>query len=151
MHYMTDSAPAPVIRRRWWHATDRVAALASFLCAIHCAVLPFIIVALPVLGLSFLADHRFEVGFVIFASLLASVALVAGYRRHGQRLPLMLAVPGIALLIIGVTLLEGRSLVAHSIMVTIGGLMLASAHFVNLRMDRGPHAGHLHGPSSVHP
>jgi ABC-type uncharacterized transport system permease subunit len=79
------------------------------------------------------------------------VALVAGYRRHGQRLPVMLAVPGIALLIIGVTLLEGRSLVAHSIMVTIGGLMLASAHFVNLRMDRGPHAGHLHGPSSVHP
>jgi hypothetical protein len=38
--------------------------------------------------------------------------------------------------------------VLHSVMVTCGGLLLASAHFVNLRMDR--QAGHVHGMHHAH-
>ena len=36
---------------RWWHVADRVGATASFLCAIHCALLPFVLTLLPLLGL----------------------------------------------------------------------------------------------------
>lgn len=142
---------APEVPRRWWHAADRFGATASFLCAIHCAALPFVIALLPVLGLSFLADHRFEAGFVGFACVLATVALVSGYRRHRRRLPLMLAVPGLVLLVLGVTFLHGGSLLVHSVLVTCGGLLVASAHFVNLRVDHSGHAGHVHGPSCAHP
>lgn len=148
---MTDLPTDSDAPRRWWHAADRLGATASFLCAIHCAALPFVIALLPVIGLSFLADHRFEAGFVLFACVLASAALYSGYRRHRRRLPLTLAVPGLLLLVLGVTFLHGNSLLVHSVLVTCGGLLVASAHFVNLRVDRSGHAGHIHGPSCAHP
>ena len=105
---------------------------------------------LPLVGLEFLADHRFERGFVMFACALALVALVRGFRRHQQPLPLLLATPGLALLLLGVTLAENYSIVLHSVLVTSGGLLLATAHFVNLRRDRRLGGGHVHGPQCVH-
>ncbi len=151
MAYMTDSSADSETPRRWWHAADRLGATASFLCAIHCAALPFVIALLPVIGLGFLADHRFEEVFVAFACMLATAALVSGFRRHRRRLPLVLALPGLVLLVLGVTFLHNGSLLTHSILVTCGGLLVASAHFVNLRVDRSGHAGHIHGPSCAHP
>src|ERR1700754_1628268 len=155
MHPMTDfpieSPIDPETPRRWWHAADRVGATASFLCAIHCAALPFVLALLPVLGLSFLAAPRFEAGFVAFACVLASAALISGFRRHRRRLPLILATPGLMLLVLGVTVLHSHSLLVHSVLVTCGGFLLASAHFVNLRVDRSEHAGHIHGPTCAHP
>jgi hypothetical protein len=142
-----DQAP----KSRWWHVADRVGATASFLCAIHCAALPFVLALLPFIGLQFLADHRFERGFVFFACALALFALITGYRRHQRALPLMLAIPGLLLLIFGVTWAEGISIIVHSVLVTIGGLLVASSHFVNLRSDRRrSHAGHVHGPQCAH-
>ncbi|TCV94736.1 MerC mercury resistance protein [Luteibacter rhizovicinus] len=144
----TDDSSTP---RRWWHAADRLGATASFLCALHCAALPFVLALLPVIGLGFLADHRFEAAFVGFACVLATFVLLAGYRRHRRRLPLALVAPGLMLLILGVTFLHGNSLIVHSVLVTCGGLLVASAHFVNLRVDKSEHAGHLHGPECAHP
>ncbi len=129
---------------------DRIGTTASFLCAIHCALLPFVLAALPLMGLEFLADHRFERGFVLFACMLALVALVRGFRRHQQPLPLLLAIPGLALLVLGVTWAESNATALHSALVTSGGLLLASAHFVNLRRSRHDVIGHVHGPECAH-
>jgi hypothetical protein len=141
-------------KTRWWQVADRVGATASFLCAIHCALLPFVLALLPFVGLEFLADHRFERGFVLFACALALFALIRGYRRHQGPLPLMLAAPGLALLLLGVTYAEGYSIILHSVLVTCGGLLVASAHFVNLRTDRRlGHAqahSHVQGAHGVH-
>lgn len=126
---------------------DRIGAIASFLCAIHCAALPFVLALLPFLGLGFLADHAFERGFVMFASTLALISLVSGYRHHHRPLALILALPGLALLIIGVTFAENYSVALHSVMVTCGGLLVAAGHFVNLRTHR---ALHVHSPQCVH-
>lgn len=124
--------------------------MASFLCAIHCALLPFVLAALPLLGLEFLADRRFERGFVMFACALALVALVRGFRRHQQPLPLWLAIPALALLVLGVTWAESHATIVHSALVTSGGLLLASAHFVNLRCDRQGAVSHVHGAQCAH-
>ena len=139
-------------KSRWWRVADRVGATASFLCAIHCALLPFVLALLPFVGLEFLADHRFERGFVLFACALALFALIRGYRRHQGPLPLLLAAPGLALLLLGVTYAEGYSIALHSVLVTCGGLLVASAHFVNLRNDRrhGQDHDHVHGPQCAH-
>src|SRR6186997_1309837 len=133
-------------KSRWWHAADRVGAMASFLCAIHCALLPFVLALLPLLGLEFLADHRFERVFVLCACVLASFVLVRGYRRHRQSLPLRLAAPALALLLLGVLYIDGSLLILHSVLVTCGGLLLAAAHFVNLRLDSRNGSAHMHGP-----
>jgi hypothetical protein len=136
--------PAQSTTKRWWHLADRLGAAAAFLCAIHCALLPFVLALLPLVGLEFLGTHAFERNFVLFACVLATATLVVGYRRHRRPLPLSLALPGLVLLLVGVIFAQHYSIVLHSVMVTCGGLLLASAHFVNLRLDR--HAGHLHGP-----
>ena len=132
-------------KSHWWQMADRVGATASFLCAIHCALLPFVLAALPLLGLEFLADHRFERGFVIFACALALIALIRGFRRHQHPLPLMLAIPGLTLMLLGVTWGDSLSPILHSALVTSGGLLLASAHFVNLHRSRHGASVHVHG------
>lgn len=139
----TQSTPS-----RGWRLADRVGATASFLCAIHCAALPFVLTLLPLVGLEFLADHRFERSFVVFACALALLTLVNGYRRHRRPAPLMLASPGLALLLLGVTAAEQYSVALHSVLVTCGGVLLAGAHFINLRMDR--HRPHVHAPGCAH-
>lgn len=140
---IAESAPRP---SRWWYLADRLGATASFLCAIHCALLPFVIALLPLVGLEFLADHDFERGFVLFAAALATTTLVTGHRKHARRLPLMLALPGVLLLVLGVTVVDLQSQTAlHSVMVTCGGLLVASAHIINLRLTHrceGPACGH---------
>ena len=144
-----DVAP---LTARWWHLADRVGATASFLCAIHCALLPFVLTLLPLLGLGFLAGHRFERGFVMFAATLALLSLVGGYRRHRRPFPLLLALPGLLLLLLGVTWAADISIVLHSAMVTSGGVLVASAHFVNLSIDRrrAHLAVHAHDPQCAH-
>lgn len=125
----------------WWLIADRLGAAASFLCAIHCALLPFVIALLPLVGMEFLADHAFERGFVLFAATLATVTLLTGKRKHQQRLPLMLAMPGVLLLVLGVTVVDLSTHTAvHSVMVTCGGLLVASAHVINLRLVYREHA-----------
>lgn len=121
-------------RHRGWRLADRIGATASLLCAVHCAVLPFVLALLPLLGLGFLAGHAFERGFVLFAATLASVALVHGYRRHRRRLPLLLAVPGLILLVAGICVDLDTAITLHTLMVTSGGTLVACAHLVNLRL-----------------
>lgn len=135
--------PGKTIPHRWWHIADRVGAAASLLCAVHCAVLPFVLALLPLLGLGFLEGHTFERVFVLCAATLASVALVVGYRRHHRRGPLLLALPGLCLLVAGVCVDLDTALVAHAVMVTIGGTLLACAHLVNLRFSRVRHVHEL--------
>ncbi|WP_336807696.1 MerC domain-containing protein [Fulvimonas yonginensis] len=137
----------PTTSRRWQLA-DRIGAVASFLCAIHCAALPFVLALLPLAGLEFLADHRFERAFVVFACTLALLTLGNGYRRHRRPRPLLLAFPGLALLLLGVTVAEQYPIAWHSALVTCGGVLVSCAHFVNLRLDR--RAPHVHGPSCAH-
>ena len=99
---------------------DHIGATASFLCALHCAALPFVIGALPLLGLGFLADHRVERVFVLFAVSLALYSLGCGYLRHRHVHPLRIALPGAVLLVFGVTLFEGQFF-WHSGSLTCGG------------------------------
>lgn len=39
---------------------DRLGAGVSFACAIHCAIMPFVIALMPFIGYTFLADERLE-------------------------------------------------------------------------------------------
>jgi hypothetical protein len=117
------------------HAADRVGATASLLCAVHCALLPFVLTVLPALGLGFLGDHRFERAFIAFASVLAVTAMIRGYRRHRMPGALFLLVPGLVLLWSGGWLFDtGLSPALHAVLVALGGCSVAFAHIVNLRL-----------------
>ncbi|NYZ62551.1 MerC domain-containing protein [Luteimonas deserti] len=118
---------------------DRVGFAASFLCAVHCALLPVALSLLPVFGLSVGGWVDIDQAFVVFATLLGATTLTLGWRRHRAFHAWMLLVPGLALVWAGAfTHLHDHS-VGHAVVMTIGGLLLAAAHLVNLRLT------HVHG------
>jgi carbon starvation protein CstA len=123
---------------------DRFGALASMMCAVHCALLPLIFGVLPALGLGFLAKHGFEQAFVSFAIVLASISLIYGMRRHGSYQAFLFLVPGIALLVIGVVIGSNHSDPWHATVVSIGGTLVALSHVINMRLT------HVHGPACRH-
>ena len=112
----------PTARNRWARFADRFGATASFLCAIHCALLPFLVAVLPALGLGFLADHRYERAFILFATLLALTSLAGAM----------------------IALDDATNL--HATLVAIGGTLVACAHIVNMRLTHG----HVHDATCQH-
>ena len=134
-------APAEV-RGRWY---DRLGAGAATLCAVHCAVLPFAIAVLPLFGLEFLASHAFEWVFLGLSAALAVLSVTHSWRHHGRFYawtPLLL---GLAILG-GERFFPGihEHVVAHAIAMSTGGLLVAAAHWINLRRAHG-------GPACPHP
>jgi hypothetical protein len=125
--------------RRLAVLVDRVGATASFLCAVHCALLPFVLAALPLIGLEFLAGHAFERIFVTCAALLAAGSIYFGYRRHRHPHALFLTLPGIALLLFGVTVNLDVHVLLHTVAVVCGGVLVASAHVTNLVLAHRHH------------
>ena len=126
---------------------DRLGATGSLLCAIHCALLPILIAALPSLGVSALVAPGLEAGFVLFASLFGLSVLVWSYRRHRAMRALALLVPGLLVLWVGV--LDPplhHSVVPHAVAMTFGGTLVGLAHVANLRLNHG----HVHDASCAH-
>lgn len=141
------AAEAPLaVRPAGWldRLIDRFGAAASFLCAVHCALLPIVFGVLPALGLAFLADHRIERAFVAFAIVLATTSLLFGLRRHGSWRAFWFLVPGMALLVAGLFVGMDHADTLHAILVSIGGSLVALSHLVNLRLN------HVHGPDCRH-
>lgn len=126
---------------------DRIGAVGSLACAVHCAVFPLLIAVIPTLGLSKWFGHGFELAFVIFASLLGSFSVLSGYRRHHSVRALWLLVMGLVVLWSGVLYppLHG-ALVPHAIVMTFGGALVGLAHLANLRLNHG----HVHSASCAH-
>lgn len=113
---------------------DRAGLAASFLCAVHCAVLPLVLALLPAFGLKLGGWIDIDQAFVVFATLLGATTLTLGYRRHRVFRAWLWLVPGLGLVWLGAfTRLHDHTL-SHAVVMTIGGLLLAAAHFINLRL-----------------
>ena len=147
----TESLPPPhppLPQEGLANVADRVGATASFLCALHCAALPFVFALLPALGLGFLANHSFERWFIAFATLLALTMLIRGYRRHRAPNALGLLLPSLVLLWLGGYVFDFEDFGGwHALLVALGGSGVALAHIVNLRL------AHAHdaccGPNAI--
>ncbi|SDD80016.1 MerC domain-containing protein [Aquimonas voraii] len=126
---------------------DRIGAIASAVCAVHCASWPFLLAVLPALGSSLLASEWLERGFVVFATLLAIASLAHGFRRHRRRSAMVLAAPGLGLIWFGSFGHWHHDLVLHAVLMTLGGTFIAFAHLRNLRLQR---AAHIHDAACRH-
>ena len=100
-------------------------------CAIHCAFLPFLISALPFLGLGFLEHPWIEYGIILLSLFLALYALSHGYlRHHRKKLPIVIVSLGFAIIAFG--LLWGPEEL-ESIITPIGAVLIGVAHYINWR------------------
>ncbi|HEY5972543.1 MAG TPA: MerC domain-containing protein, partial [Pseudoxanthomonas sp.] len=77
---------------------DRFGATGSVICAVHCALTPLLLAAIPSLGLSAWLGDGFERGFVLFVTVLGLFSLLWGYRRHRAFRALSMLLVGLAVL-----------------------------------------------------
>ena len=61
---------------------DYTSGFSSFLCAIHCIALPFVIALLPAWGLTWLSSEAFGEGMIIFTVIFGLWAFVSGLKEH---------------------------------------------------------------------
>lgn len=116
---------------------DRMAILFSGACAAHCLLTPLLLVLLPALGVSILADERFHLLLLWLLLPVSAYALTLGCRRHRDR-----RVLGLGLL--GLTILIAAALVGHDLLgdagertlTLAGAAMLAAGHIRNYRLCR---------------
>jgi hypothetical protein len=118
---------------------DNAGMTASILCAIHCAIVPLLITVLPLAGLGFLANPLIEWSMIIFALCIGTYAIGLSYfRTHHRLLPVILLITGFLIIIAGHLLVRDWH---EAIVVPIGGLLIATAHFFNYRYSAKCHGG----------
>ncbi|MBS1914089.1 MAG: MerC domain-containing protein [Bacteroidetes bacterium] len=162
--------------QRYQQLLDRFGVSASTLCAIHCAAVPFLISILPAVGLGFLGGRAFELSMIGISTVLATFSLGSSYRVHRKLNPLMMMSTGIMLMLFNVVGHESHTELAetlHPYLAALGGLMIASAHWLNMRLCRQcdlcdekcdvahhqagehshahPHGDHLHHGAAARP
>lgn len=144
---LTPSRVPDIPRPSWLlRITDRIGATASFVCAVHCALLPLVIAVLPAIGLGVLANHEFERAFIAFAAVLAIVSLATGFRRHRRFRAFWFLLPGVALMLAGLATDFEASPSLHAALVSIGGTLVALSHLANLRLAHR----HVHDAACGH-
>lgn len=112
---------------------DRLAIGLSGLCLLHCMA-GFVLLSLFALTGDWL-DHRVHVVGLLLAMPLAAVALWRGWRRHGR---MEIGLAGFAgLLVMGLSLLVEHGDQAEMLVSMAGVIMLAFAHWRNLKALRG--------------
>lgn len=121
-------------------SADRVGFAASLLCAVHCALLPFALALAPALGLGVGGWIDLDQAFVVFATLLGVATLTLGWRRHRAFHAWLLLLPGLVLVWVGAFSLLHDHTWVHAALMTGGGLMLAGAHLLNLRLTHAARA-----------
>lgn len=113
---------------------DFIGFSASMLCAIHCAALPFLLAMAPLAGLQFLDNLWIEYSIILLSFLIASNALVRGYRRHHHKSwALVTATVGFILIALGHTLGSEQ---VEIFFTPIGGVLIAIAHLINWKHIR---------------
>lgn len=110
---------------------DRIGIAATSLCALHCILLPILLPVLPLIGLSFLADHTWEHIFLLMTAVLGTFALFSGFKRYHRRLyPFYLLYLGVAIYWIK----HDFSAQLEPFFIFAGASLIIAAHFVNLKL-----------------
>ncbi|MEP3389519.1 MAG: MerC domain-containing protein [Reichenbachiella sp.] len=113
---------------------DLVGFLSSLLCAIHCGGIPLLISFTSLSGLGYLNNPWIEITLILFSLIIASYALIIGYKRcHHRPLALIIVIIGFVLILVGHTSSSGWFEITFS---TLGTVAIASAHFVNWKFIR---------------
>jgi MerC mercury resistance protein len=110
---------------------DRLAVALSSLCVLHCVATPILIGLLPTMAVSDLLPEKLHIWLLLLALPVSAFGLWSGLGRHGQCLPVVAAVIGLALLAFGAFAASATYELALTI---CGATILAAAHLANARI-----------------
>ncbi|MBS1717772.1 MAG: MerC domain-containing protein [Armatimonadetes bacterium] len=138
----------PILARAHKFDLDRIGAVASFICAVHCLLSGLLLGLLAILGVGFIGNPLVDWIFISVAVMVGLGAVWDGHRHHHSWKPAALFIGGLASILISHTVFNhvhaaNQPLDADAIFSTVfavaGGLMLVSFHFVNRRMHKASH------------
>ena len=124
----------PHAHARWLPRLDAFGSAAAFVCALHCAFLPIAAIAMPLAAVELLANHVYELVFVVFALAFGAAVLSTGMSRSRRSTILSLYFAAAVLLLAGVA--SHEQAILHAVLMVFGGLSLGSAHAVNRHFVR---------------
>lgn len=136
----TQGTPVPAVDK-----LDKAGATASFLCAIHCAIMPFVITVLPLLGLGFLSSEPVEWALLASSGTLGTLSLCAGYREHRKRGVFAVLAVALALLVAGRILHHQPLGYMGPVLMVCGGFTMMGAHLINRLLCRSCRVCSDHG------
>lgn len=125
---------------------DKIGLAASLICAVHCAFLPLIIGILPLIGMGFMAHGLFDWVMVGIAAIVGLVSIMKGHQTHKKHTPACFFIPGIFIILISLFVAshfgechtcaghDHDEFPFHSIMMAIGGVLIAVSHFINMKL-----------------
>ncbi len=123
---------------------DALGITTSVACAIHCAILPLFVSALPLFGVNIIHNVAFEAGMVLLAFCIGAYSLYHGFRKHHHnKVPLLLFSAGIILLTIKLFFVHYEEWLLIPAVA-----LIVSAHFFNFRFCRVHN--HAHGDDCNH-
>ena len=118
---------------------DRYGMALSIGCAIHCAVLPVAMSVLTASGLTWIAGQQFEWAILACTFILGSWRLVKSFVKH--RNPISLYMFAVGLMFFAAAKMGWFTFAYYEAwFMTAGGMMVAAAHFKNLRLCSCCHA-----------
>src|SRR5438270_1308133 len=88
---------------------DRAGMSASLACAVHCAVLPLLLAALPAIGLAWLDSAWVDWTMVVLATVIAFRAHRGGFTVHRRCLPAGVAVAGLVVVVTTICMVKGSA------------------------------------------
>ncbi|WP_076419254.1 MerC domain-containing protein [Colwellia sp. UCD-KL20] len=110
---------------------DKLAISISIACAIHCLVMPIVLLLLPAFAVLPLNNEAFHLWMVIIIIPTSIYALFMGCKQH-KRFRLLL-IGAIGLVFLTSALLIGDE-VWEKVLTLLGSFTIASGHFVNYRL-----------------
>jgi len=116
---------------------DILGMILSLACAVHCALLPLMLMFGAFTGLHFLADPMIEHTVIFGSMFIAASSLIPHYFHHKRKEVLIVATTGFALIFIGH--LFGMAWL-HSVLMVAGGMAIAISHLLNLKYCRKVHS-----------
>ncbi len=116
---------------------DWLGIAASSACAMHCVLVPTLLVTGTVLPASFLSDERFHQAMIWMILPAAIVAFGIGCWRHKDRWVLMLGMIGLTGIVLSVTIIHDvTGEVGERIVTVLSAAVLISAHYRNFQLCR---------------
>ncbi len=112
---------------------DHMAITLSGLCLVHCLLLPFLIVALPLLA-QFNETHLHAQMLIVVVPV-SLFAFAIAFRRHRNKAIIAWGVAGIAIMFIGGTVAHANyGNLADTLLTIAGSIVLATSHYFNNRL-----------------
>ncbi len=110
-----------------WNYLDVLGAGLSFLCALHCALIPVLLILVPSLSLGIFASESLELGIIIGSLCIATVSLYRGFLKHRRNRV-------IASGVFCAVLMTGSWYMGYEQFAIMGGVGLALCHLLNYRL-----------------